>query len=669
MNADQLVTAAREYLDAVMSRAVPTLPPTAPAAKSPSCGVTYAESSTPWRTSCRLSSTRRNLGDAVGGLYFAPDDVATLLRALLCAAECLENHHADESSLDQAARIRQLTDPQAARRERPADPDPGRARTVRRCLALRPASPARPPAPSSRADDAGPAHLDCGRRGHATLAELWWRWGRFAAFRKSALSRPSLPHGSGPATPPSTRSWPGGPSCDTGSISRWRSTCWWSRRPRRGKTGWLARVILRYPGPVLSTTTKHDVYERTSGIRQRRGPVHVFNPQSIGGVASTFRWSPLQGCENPSTAIRRADSITQAVSLGGHRGRDLLDRQGQLMDAGDVPRRRRSQVPTCAPSSGGPWATRPEAEEILAGNDAHQWAAELAEMRSEAQKTAATVRMVLSRALAFMTDPQLAASVLPAACDAFSIPDFLAESGTLYMIADSAAAEAPLAPLFACMANEIHWERSARPGLARRPLYPPLGMALDEVTQICPVPLPVWLADSGGKGVQIIAVAHGDAQLASRWKGRRPAHHPGHQRREAAAARHHRHRNPGDRQQTLRRGRRTVSTGRSTSAATQDDTGHDPVAAGRPCAGDPGQHARQSSRPCRWSGATALTARPSGAGRPSPSCPPFPLSLTWRRWWPPSKPRATGTGTSPTCSLARGSRSHERQARKRHDTG
>ena len=33
--------------------------------------------------------------------------------------------------------------------------------------------------------------------------------------------------------------------------------------PRSGKTGWLARVILRYPGPVLSTTTKHDVFELT----------------------------------------------------------------------------------------------------------------------------------------------------------------------------------------------------------------------------------------------------------------------------------------------------------------------------------------------------------------------------------------------------------------------
>ena len=48
-------------------------------------------------------------------------------------------------------------------------------------------------------------------------------------------------------------------------------------------------------------------------------------------------------------------------------------------------------------------------------------------------------------------------------------------------------------------------------------LDPPLLMALDEVTQICPVPLPFWLADSGGKGVQIIPVVHGEAQLRSRW--------------------------------------------------------------------------------------------------------------------------------------------------------
>jgi type IV secretory pathway TraG/TraD family ATPase VirD4 len=293
--------------------------------------------------------------------------------------------------------------------------------------------------------------------------------------------------------------------------------------PRSGKTGWLARVILRYPGPVLSTTTKHDVFELTSGIRQRGGPIHVFNPQSIGNVASTFRWSPLDGCENPAVAIRRADAITQAVSLEGTEDASFWTAKasswmrGMFHAAALAGTDMRTVVR---------WALgdASEAENILAGNEAQQWAAELSEMHSEAQKTAATVRMVLSRALAFMTDPQLAESVLPGPSNAFSIPDFLCESGTLYMIADSAAAEAPLAPLFACMANEIHWVAvqlgQASPG---RRLDPPLLLALDEVTQICPVPLPVWLADSGGKGVQIIAVAHGDAQLASRWKdeGRR----------------------------------------------------------------------------------------------------------------------------------------------------
>ena len=75
-----------------------------------------------------------------------------------------------------------------------------------------------------------------------------------------------------------------------------------------------------------------------------------------------------------------------------------------------------------------------------------------------------------------------------------------------------------MAPLFACLANEIHY--TAALAGSRMPggrLDPPLLMALDEVTQICPVPVPSWLADSGGKGIQIITVAHGEAQLRTRW--------------------------------------------------------------------------------------------------------------------------------------------------------
>ena len=86
------------------------------------------------------------------------------------------------------------------------------------------------------------------------------------------------------------------------------------------------------------------------------------------------------------------------------------------------------------------------------------------------------------------------------------------------MIAEAVSEEAPVAPLFAAMATEIHYV-AAQIGQASTSgrLDPPLLMGLDEVTQICPVPLPSWLSDSGGKGIQVVAVVHGEAQLAGRW--------------------------------------------------------------------------------------------------------------------------------------------------------
>ena len=86
------------------------------------------------------------------------------------------------------------------------------------------------------------------------------------------------------------------------------------------------------------------------------------------------------------------------------------------------------------------------------------------------------------------------------------------------MIAEAVSEEAPVAPLFAAMATEIHYV-AAQMGQASPSarLDPPLLMGLDEVTQICPVPLPSWLSDSGGKGIQVVAVVHGEAQLTGRW--------------------------------------------------------------------------------------------------------------------------------------------------------
>ena len=76
---------------------------------------------------------------------------------------------------------------------------------------------------------------------------------------------------------------------------------------------------------------------------------------------------------------------------------------------------------------------------------------------------------------------------------------------------------APCAPLFRCFASYVH--RAARHhGLAQphRRLDPGLLFALDEL-HLCPVDLPAWLADSAGKGIQVVAVVHSTGQLRDKY--------------------------------------------------------------------------------------------------------------------------------------------------------
>ena len=354
------------------------------------------------------------------------------------------------------------------------------------------------------------------------MLELWLRWGRFAVFRRSSRARRSrtfLQRALGPV--------------NAYSIRIGRAHYRHALRlpldehvaifspPRGGKTGWLASVILHYPGPVLSTTTKHDVFELTSGVRADRGPVHVFNPQGIGAVASTFRWNPLDGCQDPATAIRRADAFAESVSQKG-----VEDATFWAAKASDY---LRGYFHAAALAASGPHVGRPVGHRQSARPKPRTSSApppaldrsgptQLAELRGEAEKTAQTIRMTMSRALAFLADPALAACVQPGPGNSLDLEDFLRETGTLYLIAETRGEDAPVAPLFACLASEIHYTAAlAGSLLPGGRLDPPLLMALDEVTQICPVPVPSWLADSGGKGIQIITVAHGEAQLRSRW--------------------------------------------------------------------------------------------------------------------------------------------------------
>src|SRR5580658_4001055 len=355
-------------------------------------------------------------------------------------------------------------------------------------------------------------------KGFATVFSLHLRWGRLAALRRSGRIRRSLPLWYRIASPSAHSVFLGRAQYRHGLRVPMEEHLLVMAPPRTFKTAFLADLILRYPGPVIATSTKADLYSLTSAVRAQVGPVHVFNPQHIGGVPSTFSWSPVQGCEDPATAIRRADAFAFAVSHKGVEDGTFWSAKASDYLRGYFHAAALAQYDLRTVAAWVTGANPDVPERILLAAGARQWALTLAELRSEAQKTTATVRMVMSRALAFMADPALASSVLPAPGAGFDIPAFLADRGTVYLIAEALSEQAPVAPLFAAMASEIHYI-AAQLGQASDSgrLDPPLLMGLDEVTQICPVPLPFWLADSGGKGIQVVAVVHGEAQLAERW--------------------------------------------------------------------------------------------------------------------------------------------------------
>ena len=301
--------------------------------------------------------------------------------------------------------------------------------------------------------------------------------------------------------------------------------------PRTYKSALLAKVILRYQGPVLSTTTRADLYRNTERARRKLGGnVDTFNPQGIGGVPSTFAWDVIggtpedRGCLDISTAIRRADAFAYAVSSQGMEDGAFWASKtsGYLRAFFYGAAYARSQGANFGLADVARWALTDrseQAEDILQDAGAGHWSEELRQLRGQAQKTAETIRMYLSQALQFMADPALAAAVGPRPDEPpFDLHGFATGRDTLYMIAQGQDEHSPMAGLFACLASEIHYAAGMVGSFTKSGRLPrPMLLALDEVCQLCPVPLASWMADSGGKGIQVIAVGHGEAQFRAKW--------------------------------------------------------------------------------------------------------------------------------------------------------
>ena len=276
----------------------------------------------------------------------------------------------------------------------------------------------------------------------------------------------------------------------------------------------LADRIIRHPGPVLTTSTRADLHQLTSNVRRfrGRGPVYVFNPEGVGDVPSTFAWDLLGVCTDELMAFKMADWL--AGGTEGYGDLAWFEEQGTISMSGLL---------LAAAMTGATladvyqWTQRRGHERALAvlaerGNP--QLHAAVRALMEE-NKTAASIRTTIARALKWAVIPQLAAAV--DRHGTFDAREFALEGGTLHLIA-SGDSRSVITPLLRALASYVHYEAGlAGSRTAAGKLDPPLLMAMDEVAQVCPVDLPSMLADSAGKGITFVTVAHSLAKLEERY--------------------------------------------------------------------------------------------------------------------------------------------------------
>ena len=295
--------------------------------------------------------------------------------------------------------------------------------------------------------------------------------------------------------------------------------------PRSGKGLHIViNAILDAPGAVVATSTRPDNLTVTLTARQQVGPVAVFDPQHLApGLPSGLRWSPVRGCEDPLTAMIRAAGLAAGTGLGSGgvegggfwEGKTAAAIQALLHAAALDGRDARTLYQ---------WALNPtaaaDAVHVLQSSPvaAQGWADSLESMIDSDPRTRDSIWQGVGLAFNALADPRVLDAVTPRDGEDFDPDSFLAEHGTLYLLATGAGAGASAALVSAFIEDLTE---TARRHAARSPgarLDPPLLLALDEIGNLAPLPsLPTLMSDGGGTGITTMTVLQSLATARQKW--------------------------------------------------------------------------------------------------------------------------------------------------------
>lgn len=293
--------------------------------------------------------------------------------------------------------------------------------------------------------------------------------------------------------------------------------------PRQGKTSQvIIPWIKAWRGPMLVTSVRGDVLDATALIRRGLGPTLAMAPTGMVDWPDQVQWSPASGCEDFGKAMQRADlmvkigkSETTDSSGAGFFGATATSLLAGWLHAAAITGRSMEDVLR--------WGFNPHIEEpiklLAESRRAEPGVAEMLDgLYRNPGDTRANLFATVQTALTPLFSPLARATFVPKAGNGIDIEDWLRSNGTIYLLVDKEEATS-ISPLIAAFVSEV--TATAKRLADRSPggrLDPPLGMLLDEVANVTPLPtLPDLMSFAGGSGIYVLAVLQNMAQARKTW--------------------------------------------------------------------------------------------------------------------------------------------------------
>jgi type IV secretion system protein VirD4 len=269
--------------------------------------------------------------------------------------------------------------------------------------------------------------------------------------------------------------------------------------------------LLEHDGPAIVTSTKTDVLRTSIDWRRRLGEVTVWDP--FGETSGS--WTPLNGCEDWSYALRQAHWLADAVQEGDSELASYWRGEAARLLA---PLLHAAAVEGAGMSSVMGWIDGQEAKRPVAAlrsAEAHGAIAQLSGVLALDPRNRGTIYMSAGSLIAAYRYPEVQAT----SDQGITASEFLnGEPNTLYVVASSRQ-QRLLAPLVVALISSL-LHSAAELSNATGPLEPTLRVLLDEAANIAPLrDLPVHLSQAAGHGIRIASFWQSVGQLEHRYGG------------------------------------------------------------------------------------------------------------------------------------------------------